>query len=167
MQLCTHVIGELSSRSARPSGPASTGHECSHVHSRTIGSAQRGWSTGETNVAPGACTTVWAAISEVRSTSARGARGGHAPSLTTSNRSRCTRYGPGRSERLTRTRPRISQVVRTNRTSPPDVINLKVEELVGDRPFANLDDHISQDELRALSDRYKSVAGFSQSEMSK
>ncbi len=63
--------------------------------------------------------------------------------------------------------PATSAVVQTNRTSPPDVINLKVEELVGDRPFANLDEHITQDELRALSDRYKSVAGFSQTEMSK
>jgi 2-polyprenyl-6-methoxyphenol hydroxylase-like FAD-dependent oxidoreductase len=52
-------------------------------------------------------------------------------------------------------------VVRTNRSSPPDVIIMKVEELVGDRPFDNLDDYVSQDELRALSDRYKQVAGFS------
>lgn len=63
--------------------------------------------------------------------------------------------------------PATSALVRTNRVSPPDVINLKVEEIVGDRPFDNLDDHISQDELRALSDRYKSVAGFAQSEMNK
>ena len=52
-------------------------------------------------------------------------------------------------------------VVRTNRSSPPDVIIMKVEELVGDQPFDNLDDYVSQDELRALSDRYKQVAGFS------
>jgi hypothetical protein len=35
-----------------------------------------------------------------------------------------------------------------------------VEELVGDRPFDNLDDYITQDELRALSDEYKKTAGF-------
>jgi len=52
-------------------------------------------------------------------------------------------------------------IVRANRESPPDIINIKVEELVGDRPFVNLDDHISQDELRALSESYKRVAGFS------
>jgi 2-polyprenyl-6-methoxyphenol hydroxylase-like FAD-dependent oxidoreductase len=52
-------------------------------------------------------------------------------------------------------------VVRTNRSSPPDVIIMKVEELVGDRPFDNLDDYVSQDELRDLSDRYKQIAGFS------
>ncbi|MFA6266821.1 MAG: flavin-dependent oxidoreductase [Pseudolabrys sp.] len=53
-----------------------------------------------------------------------------------------------------------AQVVRTNRAQPPDFINIKVEELVGDRPFENLDDYITQDELRALSDNYKRVAGF-------
>lgn len=54
-----------------------------------------------------------------------------------------------------------ANVVRTNRSSPPDVIIMKVEELVGDRPFDNLDDYVSQDELRDLSDRYKQIAGFS------
>ena len=53
------------------------------------------------------------------------------------------------------------EVVRTNRTAPPDFINIRVEELTGDRPFDNLDDFITQDELRALSDRYKRVAGYS------
>lgn len=58
-------------------------------------------------------------------------------------------------------RPVTAEIVRTNRVSPPDIINLKVEALVGDRPFDNLDDHISQAELRRLSDQYKRVAGFS------
>ena len=53
-----------------------------------------------------------------------------------------------------------SKVVLTNRSNPPDFINIKVEELVGDKPFDNLDDYITQDELRALSDSYKNVAGF-------
>ena len=52
------------------------------------------------------------------------------------------------------------KVVRTNREHPPDFINIKVEELAGDRPFDNLDDFITQDELRALSDKYKKTAGF-------
>ncbi len=39
-------------------------------------------------------------------------------------------------------------------------INIKVEELTGDKPFDNLDSVISQAELRALSDQYKKVAGF-------
>jgi 5-methylphenazine-1-carboxylate 1-monooxygenase len=54
-----------------------------------------------------------------------------------------------------------SQVVRTNREHPPDFINIKVEELVGDRPFADLDKYITQEQLRALSEDYKRVAGFS------
>jgi len=58
-------------------------------------------------------------------------------------------------------REATAKVVRTNREHPPDFINIKVEELVGDRPFDNLDDFITQDELRALSEGYKRVAGFS------
>ncbi|MBW0002861.1 MAG: flavin-dependent oxidoreductase [Hyphomicrobiales bacterium] len=57
-----------------------------------------------------------------------------------------------------------AKVVRTNREHPPDFINIKVEELVGDRPFVNLDDYITQDELRALSENYKRIAGFSVSD---
>lgn len=53
-----------------------------------------------------------------------------------------------------------ANVVRTNREYPPDFINTKVEELVGDKPFENLDSYISQDEMRALSENYKRVAGF-------
>jgi len=53
-----------------------------------------------------------------------------------------------------------AKVVRTNREQPPDFINIKVEELVGDKPFDNLDEYITQDELRALSENYKRIAGF-------
>jgi len=58
-------------------------------------------------------------------------------------------------------REATAKVVRTNREHPPDFINIKVEELVGDRPFDNLDAFITQNELRALSEGYKRVAGFS------
>ena len=57
--------------------------------------------------------------------------------------------------------PQTAQVVRTNRTTPPDAINITVEERTGDGPFTDLDAVISQAELRAISDRYKAVAGFS------
>jgi 2-polyprenyl-6-methoxyphenol hydroxylase-like FAD-dependent oxidoreductase len=57
-------------------------------------------------------------------------------------------------------RETTAKIVRTNREFPPDFINIKVEELVGDRPFTNLDDFITQDELRALSENYKTIAGF-------
>jgi hypothetical protein len=53
-----------------------------------------------------------------------------------------------------------AKVVYTNRMHPPDFINIKVEELVGDRPFDDLNKYITQDELRALSEDYKRVAGF-------
>jgi len=53
-----------------------------------------------------------------------------------------------------------AKVVRTNRENPPDFINIKVEELVGDKPFDDLDKYITQDELRALSENYKRIAGF-------
>jgi 2-polyprenyl-6-methoxyphenol hydroxylase-like FAD-dependent oxidoreductase len=58
-----------------------------------------------------------------------------------------------------------SKIVLTNRSTPPDFINIRVEELTGDRPFENLDALISQDELRMLSDRYKQVAGFGVAEV--
>lgn len=58
-----------------------------------------------------------------------------------------------------------AEVVRTNRAFPPDFINIKVEELTGDKPFDDLNQFITQDELRALSDRYKRVAGFALSDV--
>jgi len=53
-----------------------------------------------------------------------------------------------------------AKIVRTNREHPPDYIIMKVDELTGGKPFANIDDVISQDELRALSENYKRIAGF-------
>lgn len=54
-----------------------------------------------------------------------------------------------------------AKIVRTNRTNPPDIINIRVEEVTGDKPFDNLSDFISREELQALSDNYKRIAGFS------
>ncbi len=54
-----------------------------------------------------------------------------------------------------------SKVVLANRSAPPDLINIKVEELSGDRPFGHIDELISQEDLRRMSDSYKQVAGFS------
>ena len=53
-----------------------------------------------------------------------------------------------------------ARVVHANRQHPPDYIIGRVEELVGDRPFDDLDRYITQPELRRLSDDYKRVAGF-------
>lgn len=61
--------------------------------------------------------------------------------------------------------PATAKVVRANRSNPPDYINIRVEELTGDRPFDDLSKFITQDELRALSEQYKKVAGFARSEL--
>jgi len=53
-----------------------------------------------------------------------------------------------------------SDVVRANRENPPDFINDTVERLTGDKPFDQLDAIITQEQLRALSDQYKRIAGF-------
>ena len=51
--------------------------------------------------------------------------------------------------------------MQANRTAPPDFINSRVEELSGGKPFRHIDDLISQDQLRRMSDDYKTIAGFS------
>ena len=53
-----------------------------------------------------------------------------------------------------------ARVVRTNREQPPDYLIRRVEELVGDVPFEDLDRHITRAELQRLSDEYKRVTGF-------
>jgi len=59
-----------------------------------------------------------------------------------------------------RRRPATSNVVLTNRTNPPDAILRVVYERTGDRPFACIDDVVSRDELVAITDAYKKVAGY-------
>jgi len=56
--------------------------------------------------------------------------------------------------------PATADIVRTNRAHPPDFINIRCEELIGDRPYDKLDNFVTQDELKALSEQYKRVAGF-------
>lgn len=57
--------------------------------------------------------------------------------------------------------PATARVVETNRTVPPDFIIMKADELSGGRPFAgSIDDLVSQEELRRISEDYKRVAGF-------
>jgi 2-polyprenyl-6-methoxyphenol hydroxylase-like FAD-dependent oxidoreductase len=53
-----------------------------------------------------------------------------------------------------------ARVVRTNRAYPPDYLIARVEDLVGDAPFDDLDRHITRAELQRLSDDYKRIAGF-------
>jgi 5-methylphenazine-1-carboxylate 1-monooxygenase len=53
-----------------------------------------------------------------------------------------------------------SNVVLENRRNPPDAILREVYERTGDRPFERIEAVISAEELRALSERYKQVAGY-------
>jgi 2-polyprenyl-6-methoxyphenol hydroxylase-like FAD-dependent oxidoreductase len=53
-----------------------------------------------------------------------------------------------------------SKVVLENRRNPPDAILREVYERTGDRPFGRIEDVISAQELAALSQRYKQVAGY-------
>ncbi len=58
-----------------------------------------------------------------------------------------------------------ARVVRTNREHPPDYLIRRVEELVGDTPFDDLDRHITRAELERLSDEYKRVTGFAREDV--
>jgi 2-polyprenyl-6-methoxyphenol hydroxylase-like FAD-dependent oxidoreductase len=54
-----------------------------------------------------------------------------------------------------------TRIVLTNRSNPPDAILREVFERTHDKPFAAIDDVISRDELVALSEGYKRIAGYS------
>jgi 2-polyprenyl-6-methoxyphenol hydroxylase-like FAD-dependent oxidoreductase len=56
--------------------------------------------------------------------------------------------------------PVTSRIVLQNRSAPPNVIVDTVEQRIGDRRFDKLEDVISQDELRAIFERYQKVAGY-------
>src|SRR6185437_14403396 len=56
--------------------------------------------------------------------------------------------------------PETAKVVLANRNAPPDAILHEVYRRTGDKPFKHIDDVISRDELVALSESYKRVAGY-------
>jgi 2-polyprenyl-6-methoxyphenol hydroxylase-like FAD-dependent oxidoreductase len=53
-----------------------------------------------------------------------------------------------------------AKVVRTNRSTPPDWILGEVHKRTGDKPFTSIDAVISREELAAITDAYKRVAGY-------
>jgi 2-polyprenyl-6-methoxyphenol hydroxylase-like FAD-dependent oxidoreductase len=57
-------------------------------------------------------------------------------------------------------REATANVVRTNRTNPPDAILREVYLRTGDKPFDAIDRVISRAELAAITERYKQVAGY-------
>ncbi len=58
-----------------------------------------------------------------------------------------------------RLRP-TAEVVLANRRIPPDAILREVYERTGDRPFTRIEDVISAQQLKAITDRYKQVAAY-------
>ena len=56
--------------------------------------------------------------------------------------------------------PKTSAVVLTNRTNPPDAILREVWERTGDRPFDDINDVMTPEELTQISQNYQSIAGF-------
>jgi 5-methylphenazine-1-carboxylate 1-monooxygenase len=54
-----------------------------------------------------------------------------------------------------------TRIVLTNRSNPPDAILREVFQRTHDRPFDTIEDVISRDELVALSEGYKRIAGYS------
>jgi 5-methylphenazine-1-carboxylate 1-monooxygenase len=53
-----------------------------------------------------------------------------------------------------------ANVVRMSRKNPPDAILREVYQRTGDKPFRRIEDVISEDELKGISDGYKRVAGY-------
>ena len=60
-----------------------------------------------------------------------------------------------------------TRVVLTNRNNPPDAILREVFQRTHDKPFDAIEDVISRDELVALSDSYKRIAGYSKETLRK
>lgn len=56
--------------------------------------------------------------------------------------------------------PATTNVVLTNRKTPPDAILREVYERSGGKRFDNLEEIVSRSELQSISDRYKRVAGY-------
>ena len=65
-----------------------------------------------------------------------------------------------------RRRDATARVVRANRAAPPDAILGEVYRRTGDKPFASIDDVISREELAAITEAYKRVAGYEKQKLS-
>jgi 2-polyprenyl-6-methoxyphenol hydroxylase-like FAD-dependent oxidoreductase len=56
--------------------------------------------------------------------------------------------------------PITSKIVVQNRTAPPNLLVDLVEQRTGDRPFARLEDVISEHEMKAIIENYQKTAGY-------
>ena len=63
--------------------------------------------------------------------------------------------------------PATAQVVLANRQAPPDAILHEVYKRTGDKPFTRIEDVISREELIALSEGYKRVAGYDKDKLAR
>lgn len=57
-------------------------------------------------------------------------------------------------------REATARVVLANRSTPPDTIIMKADELAGGQPFRHIDELITPEALRAISENYQRLAGF-------
>ena len=106
---------------------------------------------------------ILAAISDRREHGARGlARDRQPGDLSDPQQHRRKRPTTALAEYERRRLGPTTNVVLTNRKNPPDAILREVFLRTGDRPFHAIEDVISADELAALSNSYKRVAGFDQ-----
>ncbi len=120
----SRVIGEESTRSARPGSPASTGQVCRLRQAATASLAHSGGSVIERNAPASRWSRVWPATSECGSAASRSpaSSGRRELVFSTTTRSRRVRYGPSSSVVETRTTPLISSRRRTRRpTGRPSV----------------------------------------------
>ena len=56
-------------------------------------------------------------------------------------------------------------IVQLERDKPADYLIRRVEELVGDAPFDDLERYISRAELQGFSEQYKRVTGFAREDV--
>ncbi len=94
----------------------------------------------------------------------RGSNGGGQAILDARVLAGCLRHEPSAETALAayesaRLKPAY-EVVIANRSAGPDAILRKVHERTGDKPFERIDEVIGSDELAALAENYKRIAGF-------
>ncbi len=63
--------------------------------------------------------------------------------------------------------PLTSKIVVQNRTAPPNLLVDLVEQRTGDKPFARIEDVVSQEEMRAIVENYQKTAGYHINQVSK
>ncbi len=94
----------------------------------------------------------------------RGSNGGGQAILDARVLAGCLRQAPGVEAALSayeaaRLEPAYKVVI-ANRSVGPDAILRTVHERTGDKPFARIEDVVTKEELEAMAEKYKRIAGF-------